>query len=485
MMKRIFGFLIATYSYSSFAQQGQVFTLKQCMEVALANNLTMKQNQVSVSGSEVQLRQSQMSRYPSLNASASQSVNFGRSVNPYDNTVVADQRVNSNNMGLSASINLFNGFQIKNTVEQRQLNLQASKEDVNTTKNNIILGVVDAFANVLSSKALLASAKLQFESTQAQVDKTRRMVDAGRLPTFNLLDLKAQSATEETNIILAENSLDLAKLSLAQWMQIDVAQVEDVAEPSLIIPESEEVAASRIFSIAEPNQPQIKAAQNRLYSAEKGISIARSGFYPSLSLQAGVFTNYSSLAQQYIPGQTLANPLLVPINTFQVTGPDGEVIPVTINQIQTVGPGSFRDLGFSDQFNNNLRKGITLSLSIPLFNGFQSKYAVDNARLAQMGAKIQLEQQRNALRQTIETATTNERAARKRLLAVEKQISSLEEAFRMAEQRFNLGTMSAFDFIQTKNNLFRSKNDQARFKYDFFIRRALLDFYMGKELNFN
>lgn len=484
-MKQFATIVFLTWSFSSLAQQGRIFSIKQCMEIALTNNLTMKQNQVSVSGNEVQLRQSQMSRYPSLNANASQSVNFGRSVNPYDNTVVADQQVNSNNMGLSASVNLFNGFLTKNTVQQRQLNLQASKEDVNTTKNNIILGVVDAFANVLSSKALLASARLQFESTQAQLDKTQRMVDAGRLPQFNLLDLKAQSATEETNIIIAENSLELAKLSLAQWMQIDVGQVEDVTEPNLVIPESEEVPASRIYSIAEPNQPQIKAAQNRLYSAEKGIAIAQSGFYPTLSLQGGIFTNYSSLAQRYVPGKILDNPILVPVTSFQVTDPDGNSIPVTINQVQTTGEGSFQDLSFSDQFDNNLRKGISLNLNIPIFNGFQSRYAVDNARLTQMSAKIQLEQQKNTLRQTIETAATNEKAARKRLQAVEKQISSLEEAYRMAEQRFNLGTMNAFDFVQTKNNLFRAKNDQARFKYDFFIRRALLDFYLGKELNFN
>lgn len=480
----VFLFLLGS-SFNVFSQSGQVYSLRQCIEVALSNNLTMKQNQITVSGNDIQLKQSQMSRYPSLNASASQSVNYGRSVNPYDNTVVADQQVNSNNLGLSASVNLFNGLQVKNTIQQRQLNLQASKEDVNTTKNNVILGVVDAFANVLSSKALLKSAKLQLESTKVQLDRTSKLVDAGRLPQTNLMDLSAQAATEETNLVLAENNLELAKLSLSQWMQIEPNLLTDISEPNFIVPESDEVPASQIFAIAEPNQPQIKAARLRVVGAEKGIDVAKSNYYPTLNLQGGVFTNYSSLAQRFVPGKPLTTPIIIPFSNFLVTGPDGAVVPVTINQIQTTGPSTVQELGFSEQFNNNLRKGISLNLNIPIFNGFASRYAVDNARLNQLNAKVQLEQQRNNLRQTIETAAANEKAAKKRLQAVDKQLSALQEAFRSAEQRFNLGTLSSFDYIQSKNNLFRTQNDQARFKYDFFIRRALLDFYLGKELNFN
>lgn len=485
-MKQIFRhFFLLTLSIPAIAQVGKEFSLKQCIEVALENNLTMKQNQITVSGNQIQVKQANMSRYPTLNASAGQSINYGRSVNPYDNTVVADQRVNSNNMGLSASVNLFNGMQVRNTIQQRDFALKASQEDVNTTKNNIILGVVDAFANVLSSKALLSSARLQLESTQVQIERTQKLVEVGRLPMFNLLDLKGQIALEETNVVVAENNLELAKLALAQWMQVDMSQIADVAEPNFVVAESEEMPASQIYSMAESTQPQIKAAQLRLHSAEKGIDVAKSGFYPSLTLQGGIFTNYSSLAQRFVPGSPLETPVLIPINTFSVTDPNGNTIPVTINQIQYNSPGTIQDLSFSDQFNNNLRKGVSLNLNIPIFNGFQTRYSIENARLNKLNAKIQLEQQRNNLRQTIETATANEKAARKRLQAVEKQISALEEAFRSTEQRFNTGVLNAFDFIQSKNNLFRTQNDRTRFKYDFFIRRALLDFYMGKELNFN
>jgi outer membrane protein len=158
---------------------------------------------------------------------------------------------------------------------------------------------------------------------------------------------------------------------------------------------------------------------------------------------------------------------------------------VIVNQISTIGPGRTEDLNFGDQFSNNLRKGFSFNLNIPIFNNLQNRYAIESARINRLNAQLQLDQQKNTLRQTIETAVTNEKAARKRLQAIEKQIKALEESFRSSEQRFNLGVMNPVDFLMAKNNLARAQNDQARFRYDFFIRRALLDFYLGKELNFN
>ena len=481
----VFCFCFILMANQSFGQFGETYTLQRCVETALANNITMKQSQLNVEGNKVAVNQAKMNRYPNLNAGASQSLNFVRSVNPYDNTVVANQQVNSSNLSLSSNINLFSGFQNQLTIQQRQLNLKASEEDIGSTKNNIVLGVVEAFANVLSNKAILASAKAQVQSTEAQIDRTDKLVKAGRLPITNLYDLKAQLATEETNIVLAENNLDISKLTLAQWMQIDPSLVVDVVEPGFIIDEQAEKSSKEVYNVAESTQPQILAAKTRLLSADKGIAIAKSGFFPSLSFQAGLFTNYSSLAQKFIPGQTLSTPLVVPVNTLSLRDVNGNIAPFTVNQVITSGPGTLQDLGFNDQFDNNLRKGFTFNLNIPLFNAFQNKYQTENARISKMNAQLQLDQQKNQLRQTIESAVTNEKAARKRLEAVEKQLLALEEAFRSTEQRYNLGVLNTVDFLMSKNNLARAQNDKSRFRYDFFIRRALLDFYLGKDLKFN
>jgi outer membrane protein len=221
-------------------------------------------------------------------------------------------------------------------------------------------------------------------------------------------------------------------------------------------------------------------------SAEKGIDLAKSAYYPSLNLQGGLFTNYSSLAQKFIPGEKLASPYYQPCGEFQISDPSsGTNIPVTISQKIYQAPGRLEELSFGRQVDNNLRRGLTLNLSIPIFNGNQVRYAQENAKIARRNAELQLEQEKNRLRQTIESAVANEKAARKRLEAVEKQIKALEESWRLSEQRFNLGVLNTVDFLQAKNNLARAQNDRARFRYDFFIRRALLDFYMGKELDFN
>jgi len=487
MKTRILGFCIGLiFNFNLvFGQTVNTWTLQSCVETALANNITMKQSQLTVESNKVSVNQAKMNRYPNLNAGASQSLNFGRSVNPYDNTVVANQQVNSSNLSLSSNVNLFSGFQNELTIQQRQLNLKASQEDIGTTKNNIVLGVVEAFANVLSNKALLSSSKAQFQSTEAQIDRTDKLVKAGRLAITNFYDMKAQLATEETNIILAENNLEISRLTLAQWMQIDPTQITDVVEPSLVIDQQEDKSAKEVYAVAESNQPQITAAKTRLLSAEKGISVAKSGFYPSLSFQAGLFTNYSSLAQKFISGQTLGTPILVPVNTFALRDATGNIVPFTVNQVVTSSPGTFQDLNFNDQFDNNLRKGFTFNLNIPLFNAFQNKYLTQNAKISKLNAQLQLDQQKNQLRQTIESAVTNEKAARKRVEAVEKQLLALEEAYRSTEQRFNLGVLNTVDFLVSKNNLTRAQNDKLRFRYDFFIRRALLDFYLGKDLKFN
>ncbi len=470
-----------------FSMQAQTsLSLKQAIETALSNNISIKQGAAAIESARIGLKQSKTNRLPSVNAGASQSVNYGRSVNPYDNQVVEDQRVNSSNMSLSASVNLFSGFQNRYDIEQKALNLKASTEDLGTSRNNIVLGVVEAFANVLGNKALLESAKSQLESTRAQLDRTEKLVAAGKIASAALYDLRAQLATEETNQVLAENNLELARLSLAQWMQISPESLGDVLEPGLKLDAAPEKSASEIYQMAEPGQPQIQAARSRVLSAEKGIDLARSAYFPSLSLQGGLFTNYSSLAQKFIPGEKLANPYYQPFGEFQISDPgSGTNIPVTISQKIYQAPGRLEELTFGRQVDNNLRRGLTLNLNIPIFNGNQVRYSQENARIARRNAELQLEQEKNRLRQTIESAVANEKAARKRLEAVEKQIKALEESWRLSEQRFNLGVLNTVDFLQAKNNLARAQNDRARFRYDFFIRRALLDFYMGKELDFN
>ena len=350
-----------------FGQSTGASTLRKCIETALSNNITMKQTEATIASNKINLEQSKMNRYPNLNAAASQSINFGRSVNPYDNTVVANQQVNSNNLSLSSSVNVFSGFQNQNTIQQRKLNVKASEEDKMTTRNNIVLGVVEAFAGVLSNKAILKSSQAQFESTKAQIDRTEKLVQAGKLPATNLFDLNAQLATEETNIVLAENNLEISKLSLAQWMQVDPSTINDVEEPAITVGESDAKQAAEVYAVAEPNQPQIMAARTRVMSAEKGIEIAKSGYYPSLNFQAGLFTNYSSVAQKFVAGAPLTTPTFTPL-PFALKDVDGNIIPYIVNQVSFTGAGRTEDLSFGDQFSNNLRKGFSFNLNIPIFN---------------------------------------------------------------------------------------------------------------------
>ena len=445
-MKSVFIVLVCFSLISFQAKAQEAWSLQKCIEYALENNISVKQNELNADLAKENYNQSIANMAPSLNAGASHSYNWGQRIDPFTNTF-ATNRVRSNNLYISSQVTLFSGLQLQNTLKQNSLNYLAGKYDVEKMKNDIVLNVATAYLNVLFAQELLGVAKTQKSITEAQVIRTQKLVDAGTLALGSLLDLQAQLASDELTIVNTENQLAIALLTLSQLMNIKVGSDFTIVRPQLEIPANPILAENpeQIYQFALSNQPSIKSSETKVLSAEKGVKIAKGTAYPSITMSGSVGTGYSGLSQKLVDG-------------VLVKTPGGE------------------------QLKDNTNENIGFNLNIPIFNGWQSHNSISRAKIARQNAEYTLQLSEQNLRQTIEQSHVDAQTALKQFYATKKTVEALSQAFDYADKRFNVGALNSTDYNTAKNRLNNSQSDLLRNKYNFIFKSKVLDFYMGKPI---
>ena len=451
----------------------KTWTLRECVDYAIENNLTVKRNEVSVGLNELNVIQNKYALLPSLNASAGRNWNFGRTIDPYTN-LFTTQQVASDNLSLSSNVTLFSGFQLRNTLKQSQLDYLAGQADLLKIKNDISLNVVSAYLQVLYAKEQLKVANARVEQSRQQRDRVKRMVEVGTMVQGNFLDAESQLSNEELSLITAENQLATSRLSLTQLLQLPTPDGFEVQDPAVELQDASVAAMSpaQIYDLALKALPEVKAAELRITSAEKGISIAKGGMYPRLTAFGQLSSFYSSSSKK-VSGITY--------NGFE---PNGSITSAG----DTVLSPSFSTLlennPYNDQLDQNLNKAVGVSLTIPLFNGLSTRTNVKRSKLNYENAKLSADQTRNAVYQSIQQAHTDATAAKKKYDAAAKNVSSFEEAFQYSEKRFNAGLLNSLEYLTATNNLTRVKIELLQAKYDYIFRLKVLDFYAGNPLTF-
>lgn len=472
--------LISFFHLGVFAQD-HVYGLEECIKIAFENNLNVQRGNLDKQSAEINLRQNKMSRLPDLNVGSGYGINWGRSVNTVTNDFETTQR-RSVGINGSSSLPLFNGFQISNSIKQSILELEAGTADLEKVKNDVALSVANLYLNVIFNQELQGNSELQLSSTTEQLERTKILVDAGSLPITNLLDIHAQQATNEVNLINAENNYNLAVLQLKQVMLIPASDPFEIEVPEFEINTLEEANfnSNEVYKVAQGTQPEIKSADLRIRSADLGMKISKAGYMPRLSLNAGVSTNYSnspfSSQRALYDGEELIE---APFG-YLASDPTQTVIS-SLSQPKLVG---FDRVSFSEQLDENLSQSINLNLSIPIFNKWRTKSDVQRSLISRQRAEISAKEVRNNLRQTIETAHNNYVAASKFYNASERQVAALEESYRVIENQYSLGAVNFVDYQISANNLFMAKSDRLRAKYDYIFKSKVLDFYLGKPLSF-
>jgi outer membrane protein len=457
--------------------------LQTCIDIALQNNLTLRQSQIQLRNTELQLRQARLNRLPNVGAFLTQGYNSGRNINPATNEFV-EQGVLSNNVQATAQATIYNGGLLQNTIRQNDLLRQSNEASVKATENNVILTVIQQYLNVITGQEQLVVAQRQRDVSAAQLDRTQRLVNAGSLAEGELFTIRAQIGNDELAIVNAQNSIELGKLALLQAMNVPAAgptagptvasfEVEPVNVPD---PNTEPYRESseEVYGVAQQFMPDVKAAELRVRSDAVGVQVARANLLPTVTLNGFLSTLYSNVGLQR---RTALGTTSNIDQTILVNG-----IPTTITTQQ---PNFlFEDYTFFEQLGNNLNRGLSLQVQIPIYNRSQVRTQILRAQLQQQNSEIAAANTRLTLRQNIETAYTNLRAAANRYRATQAQLTQLEQAFRVAESRFNAGALNSTDYNVAKTNLDRARAGLVQAKYDYVFRTKILDFYQNKPLTF-
>jgi len=454
------------------------WTLQRCIEHALTNNLQVQQSALSVDISEINREQRFASTLPSLNAGATHGYNFGRSIDPFTNTF-ATQRIRSNSLFAATNVTLFNGFQNVNSVRQANVDIEAAKADRERMINDVALNVANAYLNILFTDELLRISLSNRQATQAQTDRMAKMVTSGAMAKGMLLDLEAQLAQDEVSVITAENNRMLAILLMTQLLQLSPAEASgfEVAPPQNLAPENVKLLDNPDAAVSNAlnNFPEIRAAQARVLSAEKGLLVARGSRSPSIDLRYSYGTGYSGANK--IPVGDPINLGNVPIGTVSGTGD----VVLSIQELETFK--DFETKAFKDQIPDNLNQSLFFSLNIPIFNGRMAHASVQRAKVNLLSNNLTLETTRNQLRQNVERAHADAIAAQKTLAANDKALEASEEAMMYAAARYEQGASNFADYQASRTRLDAANANHLRAKYDYVFKTKIVDFYMGQPIN--
>lgn len=482
MMRKTF---LTTLSYIlALCVQGQEkWTLRQCVEYAWANNISVKQADVQARIGAVNSEQARWERYPNANFSSNVGLQFGRSIDPTTNQFTTTQLLGQG-FNFNASITIFNWNRIRNNVISSRYEADAAVQDLEKVKNDIGLSVASYYLQALLSREQVGIARVQMTQTRLQLESTRKKVEAGALPELNALTLESQYATDSAAYIGAIANADQTLLQLKALLNVDAAQAFDIATPPVDMIPVDPIAALQpeaVFSLAMTNQPAQKANELRLKSWQSALKVARAGMYPTIALGGGIGTNFAN-SNKKITGYNFVG--YESANSF---GPvadagGGTYYPILSPKIEyTQSKKTFGEMwtGWGSQINQNFRQSLGLTISVPINNGGAARFNYQRTKLNYKNAEIAKEQADQKLKNDIYTAYYNAVAALDKYNATQLVVESAAKTFDFSQKRYDLGLLSTFDLIISQNNLSKARLDMALSHFDYVFKMKVLEFYKG------
>ncbi len=454
----------------SWASAQKTFTLKQCVETAITNNLEVKQSDVLMQTALINYKQAKANRLPDVFGNLNHGINQGRSIDPFTNSYV-NQNIGYGNYNLSTGVTLYNGLQIKNFIKQNALTLDAGKMDLQAVKDNLTLNIILAYVQVLTKSDLLTQSGNQVTLSKQQVARLEVLNKEGSIIPAQLYELKGQLANDELAVIENENGVEASKLALAQLMNIPYNKEMLVERlPAEDYTMTYGANADSIYQTAVTKLAVIKAAELKKQSAEKAVQVAKGEFYPRIGLGGNLYTNYSSAARRDIF-----------LNSTQ--SPSGDFINLNGSQLPVITTKSnfnTEKISYSSQFNNNYSTSLNLNIRIPILNAFRAKNNVALAKNDLRLTKYIAETAKIHLKQSIEEAYFNMNAALRKYATLVQQVSDFTAAFKGAEVRYNEGVSTQVDYLIAKNNLDRANINLITSRYDYIFQAKILDYYQNK-----
>ena len=431
---RLLLLLVLLISFTGLNAQ-KTWTLEECIEYAHANNLKVKSAEYQADIAENDLFQSKMNILPDVNADFGRTYYSGYNIDNTRNEIFESDYI-ADNYGIYSSLSLFAGLTNYNNIKANEYNALSRMQDVEKEKIEITFELASAYLNILFNEELLEIAKNQRDVTVQQVDRTDKLVQAGSAAKGDLLEIKAQLASEDLNVTNAQNNLDVAYLNLTQILDLDSVAGFSIVFPDTVNPDFTQpiVGVALVYEEGLEFLPHVKSAEYSLKAYEKYVAYQKGRLSPSLVVRGNFSTGYSN---------------------------------------------NNADFSYSEQLERLTSSNIGIGLSIPIFNKWQVKNDISNTKINLLNAENTLDLTKQQLYKEIQQAHNDAKSAKKKYSSAEDAVESFREAFGYTEQKYNVGIVNSVEYNIAKNNFIKAESDLLQAKYEYVFALKILDFYRG------
>jgi len=434
--------LLLIISIQEISAQGKIWTLEDCINYAVTNNIGLQRQRFQSLTAEANLLKSKMDVLPSLNLGSDARVGFGRSIDPVTNLITFKQNL-SNSYSLSSNINIFNGFAALNTIAANKFMYKAGMETEKVTRNTLIIDIMGAYYQVLYTKGLENASKMQLDLSQKQLFRMVKMVETGREALSKQYEIESQVSADKLAYTVAKNTAGQALTSLRQMLQLDSDSDFDILMPdlnSLLITDSS-FKPDSIYEIASKTLPRLKAINFELLASGKQVAAARGNLAPRITAGGSIFTGY----------------------------------------YKVINEGAGDQVSFTSQLKNNNSQAVFLSLDIPIFNNYLTGRNIRLAKIRKNDTELRLELEKNSLFTEIENACLNFNRGKDEYAAAVSNFEYNTKSFEGVEKKFEAGLVDVTIYAAAKNTLFRAETEALRTKLQLLIRKLTIQFYSTGE----
>ena len=434
--------LIIVCCYTEISAQQKKWTLDDCINYAVTNNIDLRRQRLQRETSEVNLLKSRMDVLPSLNFGSDARVGFGRSIDPVTNLITFKQNL-SNSYSLNSTIQLFSGFATLNTISANKFMLKAGLENEKIARNTLIVDIMGQYYLYLYAKGLESASRLQLDLSEKQLFRILKMVETGKEALSRQFEIESRVSADKLSYTIAQNNSNQALTTLKQMLQLEPGSEFDILMPdlnNLLITDSS-FDTDSVYSIASEILPRLKAINYELSASIKQVAVSKGAIMPRLSAGGAVFTGY----------------------------------------YKVINDGSPDQVSFSTQLKNNNSQAVFLSLDIPIFNNYSIGRNIKLAKIRKDDVSLRLELEKNNLYTEIENACLNFNRGKDEFSAATANFEYNKKSFNAVEKKFESGLVEVTDYTIAKTTLFNAETEALRTRLQLLIRRLTIQFYISGE----
>ena len=433
--------LLLVFCFREVPAQVKQWTLEDCINYAVSNNIGLKRQKLQTEVADVNLIKSELDILPSLNMESDAGIQFGRSIDPISNGVTFLQNFR-NGYQLYSNIKLFNGFTTLNTISANRFMYKAGLESEKIARNTLIISIMSQYYQVLYSKGLEDASKMQLELSQKQLFRITKMVETGKDALSKQYEIESQASADKLSYTVAHNNSSQAVTTLKQMLQLAPGTEFDIFQPALdnVLIADNSFRTDSIYTLASQNLPRLREIEYELKASKRQIAAARGGLAPSLSLAGAVFTGYYTLLND-----------------------------------------TSQHASYTKQMNNNFGQAVQLTLNIPIFNNYSTTRNIRLAKIRKNDNELKLEQEKNNLYTDVENACLNFNRGKDEFLASRSNYDFNLKSFNVVEKKFEAGLVDVTDYSLAKTTLFKAESEALRTKLQLLIRKLSIQFYCTGE----